>query len=47
MKPEDVQAVAAEFFRPENMTLALVMPREGMPGPEEHREAFAEALAAR
>ena len=47
VKPEDVQAVAAEFFRPENMTLALVMPREDMPAPEAHRDALAEALSAR
>lgn len=45
VKPEDVQAVAAEFLRPENLSLAIVLPRDGLPGPEAHRAALAAALA--
>ncbi|MGI5870345.1 MAG: M16 family metallopeptidase [Kiritimatiellia bacterium] len=44
VKPEDIQAVAAELLRPENATLALVMPREGVESPEAHYEALAGAL---
>ena len=39
--PDEVRALAAELFRPENLSLALVMPREGVEAPERHLEALA------
>lgn len=37
---EEVQSIAAELFKPENTTMTLVMPREGVPEPEAHLAAF-------
>ena len=37
---EDIQALAAEIFRPENMTLALVLPAECKADPEALRRAL-------
>ena len=39
--PDEVRALAADLFRPENLSLALVIPREGVEAPERHLEAVA------
>jgi predicted Zn-dependent peptidase len=39
--PDEVRALAAELFRPENLSLALVMPRERRETPEDHFDAIA------
>ena len=39
--PDEVRALAAELFRPENLSLALVMPRDRRETPEAHLEAIA------
>lgn len=44
VKLEDVQAVAAEYFRPENVSLSLVMPREDQATAEAHLAALCEGL---
>lgn len=41
---EEVQSIAEDIFKPENTTMTLVMPREGVPEPEEHLAALTEAL---
>lgn len=41
---EAVQSIAAELFKPENTTMTLVMPREGVPEPEEHLAALNDKL---
>ena len=38
--PDEVRELAAELFRPENLSLALVMPREGVESPERHLDAL-------
>ena len=37
--PDEVRDLAAELFRPGNLSLALVMPREQPETPEAHLEA--------
>ena len=39
--PDEVRALAAELFRPANLSLALVMPRERRETPEDHLDAIA------
>ncbi len=39
MTPDEVRALAAELFRPGNLSLALVMPRELRDTPEAHLAA--------
>lgn len=39
--PDDVRALAADLFRPENLSLALVLPRDGGEAPEAHYAAAA------
>ena len=34
MTPDEVRALAADLFRPENLSLSLVLPREGAGTPE-------------
>ena len=41
VEPDEVRALAAELFRPENLSLALVMPRELRETPEAHLDAVA------
>lgn len=37
---DEVQALAADLFRPEAVSVALVLPREGVASPEAHAEAL-------